>query len=57
MSWRALKPGRDGLTRTALNLRLADPDDVAGIRLQRFDGLHSFEDLPPDTRTVADVWF
>ncbi|EPE94924.1 GFA family protein [Rhizobium grahamii] len=57
VSWRALKPGRDGLARTALNLRLADPDDVAGIRLQRFDGLHSFEDLPPDTRTVADVWF
>ena len=57
VSWRALQPGRDGRTRIAINLRLAEPDDVAGIRLQRFDGLHSFEDLPPDARTVADVWF
>lgn len=57
VSWRSLKPGKDGRTRMAVNLRLADPDDVADIPLQRFDGLHSFDDLPPDGRTVADVWF
>jgi len=52
-----LKPSRNGQTRIAVNLRLAEPAEVADIRLQRFDGLHSFEDLPPDARTVADVWF
>ncbi len=57
VSWRALRPSNNGLTRIAVNLRLADPHDVASIRLQRFDGLHSFKDLPPDARTVADVWF
>lgn len=57
VSWRSLEPGNDGRTRIAVNLRLADPEDVAGIPLQRFDGLHSFKDLPPDGRTVADVWF
>jgi len=57
VSWRALSPSSNGQTRIAVNLRLADPADVANIRLQRFDGLHSFEDLAPDSRTVADVWF
>jgi hypothetical protein len=30
---------------------------VAEVPLRRFDGLHSFHDLPLDGRTVADVWF
>ncbi|MBV8565616.1 MAG: GFA family protein [Methylobacteriaceae bacterium] len=57
VSWRGLKPLADGRTRIAVNLRLAEPEDVARIPLRRFDGLHSFEDLPPDGRHVADVWF
>jgi hypothetical protein len=57
VSWRSLKPNDEGLTRIAVNLRLADPKEVAEIPLQRFDGLHSFDDLPRDGRTVADVWF
>lgn len=57
VSWRSLKPGEDGRTRIAVNLRLAEPDDVAHIPLQRFEGLHTFEDLPSDGRTIADVWF
>jgi len=57
VSWRGLRPMEDGRTRIAVNLRLADPEDVAGIPLQRFEGLHSFADLPRDGRTVADVWF
>jgi hypothetical protein len=52
-----LRPGDNGQTRIAVNLRLAEPADVADIPLLRFDGLHSFEDLPSDGRTVADVWF
>jgi hypothetical protein len=55
--WRGLKPRDNGKTRIAVNLRLAEPNDVAGIRLQRFDGFHSFSDLPLDGRTVADVLF
>jgi len=57
VSWRSLKPNDDGRTRIAINLRLADPNDVADVPLQRFDGLHSFDDLPLDGRKVADVWF
>lgn len=57
VSWRCLKPNDDGRRRIAINLRLADPKDVEEIPLQRFDGLHSFDDLPQDGRTVADVWF
>ncbi|MGF1626825.1 MAG: GFA family protein [Alphaproteobacteria bacterium] len=57
VSWRGLKPGDDGRTRIAVNLRLAEPEAVAEIPLQRFDGLHSFDDLPRDGRCIADVWF
>jgi hypothetical protein len=57
VSWRSLTPGQDGRTRIAINLRLAAPEDVSHIPLQRFEGLHSFEDLPRDGRMVADVWF
>jgi hypothetical protein len=57
VSWRGLQPEENGKTRIAVNLRLAEPEDVAHIPLQRFDGLNSFEDLPRDGRHVADVWF
>jgi hypothetical protein len=57
VSWKALKAHPDGRVRTAVNLRLAEPEDVAQIPLRRFEGLHRFEDLPLDGRTVADVWF
>lgn len=43
--------------RTAVNLRLAEPDSVAGIPIRRFDGLHSFEDLPSEGRCVTHYWF
>jgi hypothetical protein len=57
VSWRGLKPREGGRTRIAVNLRLAEPEDVVDVPLQRFDGLGSFEDLPRDGRHVADVWF
>ncbi len=57
VSWRGRAPDADGRTRIAVNLRLADPDAVAEVPLLRFDGLHSFEDLPLDGRRVRDVWF
>jgi len=57
VSWRGARPMQDGRTRIAVNLRLAEPEDVAKVPLLRFDGLDSFEDLPSDGRHVADVWF
>jgi hypothetical protein len=55
--WRAQQTGADGRRRIAVNLRLAEPDAVAGIPIDRFDGLDTFEDLPRDGRCVADYWF
>ena len=55
--WRGTRPDEDGRTRIAVNLRLAEPGDVGHVPLQRFEGLHSFEDLPRDGRKVADVVF
>jgi len=55
--WRGARPDEDGRTRIAVNLRLAEPGDVGHIPLQRFEGLHSFEDLPRDGRQVAHVVF
>lgn len=55
--WRAVEPGPDGRRRLAVNVRLAEPDSVATIPVQRFDGLHSWTDLPRDGRSVGDMWF
>lgn len=55
--WRGRKPGPDGRRRIAVNVRLSEPETVSAIPLQRFDGLGTFEDLPPDGRCVADMWF
>ena len=55
--WRALKSGADGRRRIAVNLRLAEPEAVAQVPIDHFDGLVAFEDLPRDGRCVADYWF
>lgn len=55
--WRALGLDENGLRRMAVNLRLAEPDLVAPIVVDHFEGLVSFEDLPRDGRCVADMWF
>jgi hypothetical protein len=58
VSWRGTRPGEDGRRRIAVNLRLADdPDQVAPLLIDHFDGLHTFEDLPRDGRRVSDLWF
>ena len=54
--WRAIEPGQDGRRRIAVNLRLSEPEPVANIPIDPFDGLVSFEDLPRDGRCVADLW-
>ena len=55
--WRAQAPGDDGRRRIAVNLRLAEPQAVAQLPIDHFDGLHTFTDLPRDGRCVADLWF
>lgn len=55
--WRGTTPNEHGRRRIAVNLRLAEPDAVARIVMDRFDGLQSFTDLPRDGRSVADLWF
>ena len=55
--WRGLAPGEDGRRRIAVNLRLAEPEAVAAIVIDHFDGLETFEDLPRDGRCVRDYWF
>jgi len=55
--WRGLITGSDGRRRLAVNIRLAEPETVTNIPIQRFDGLHSWTDLPPDGRLVSDYWF
>jgi hypothetical protein len=54
--WRA-RELHEGRRRIAVNLRLTEPEAVARIPIDHFDGLESFEDLPRDGRCVADYWF
>lgn len=55
--WRARFTEPDGRRRIAVNLRLAEPDAIAAIPIDHFDGLVSFDDLPRDGRCVRDMWF
>ena len=55
--WRGQRTGPDGRRRIAVNLRLTEPEAVARIPIDRFDGLMSFDDLGRDGRCVADYWF
>ncbi|MNL44565.1 Glutathione-dependent formaldehyde-activating enzyme [compost metagenome] len=55
--WRGTEPAADGRRRLAVNVRLAEPEAVAHIPIQRFDGLHTWDDLPRDGSTVGDRWF
>lgn len=57
LCWRGLRLEADGRRRMAVNIRLAPPDVVADLPIDHFDGLDSFDDLPPDGRRVRDLWF
>jgi hypothetical protein len=47
----------EGRRRIAVNVRLADPEAVAGLPIDHFDGFDTFDDLPRDGRCVKDYWF
>jgi hypothetical protein len=55
--WRSRMDEPGGRRRIAVNLRLADPEAVAAIPIDHFDGLGGFRDLPRDGKCVADYWF
>ncbi len=55
--WRSLAAREDGRRRIAVNLRLTEPDPIAHLPIDHFEGLVNFVDLPRDGRCVADVWF
>jgi hypothetical protein len=55
--WRGVRLKPDGRRRMAVNIRLAPPEDVAGLAVRRLDGLDSFQYLPLDGRCVRDTWF
>jgi hypothetical protein len=55
--WRARCTDEQGRRRMAVNVRLAEPEAVAQIPIDHFDGLDTFEDLPRDGRCVGDYWF
>ena len=56
VAWRTIRPDADGRRRMGFNVRLAPPEAVAHLAIDRFDGLDTFEDLPPDGRCVRDFW-
>jgi hypothetical protein len=55
--WRSLRLDAQGRRRIAVNLRLSEPEPVAGIPVDHFDGLDKWVDLPSDGRCVRDLWF
>lgn len=57
LAWRGLRLEEDGRRRMAVNVRLAPPEEVAALLIDRFDGLDTFEDLPSAGRCVRDYWF
>ena len=57
VGYRALQLDVSSRRKIAVNIRLASPDAVGAMRLERFDGLNTFEDLPDDGRRVRDIWF
>ena len=57
--WKSLEPHPDtNQIRIAVNLRLADnPDEVAQIPVEHFDGFDTFQTRIQDGRCVKDMWY
>lgn len=56
MAWRALAADTDGRILASVNARMAQPEQVADIRVRHFDGLN-WKSGPVDERTVGDMWY
>lgn len=47
-----------GRIRAAVNLRMShDPEKIADLPINHFEGLDQFIDLPRDGRCVKDLWY
>ncbi len=47
-----------GQRKGAINLRGAkEPESIAHLLIDHFDGLDQFDDLPRDGKTVRELWF
>jgi len=57
LCWRGMTIDKEGRRRIAVNVRLAEPEAVAHLLIDHFDGLDTFDDLPRDGRCVKDLWF
>ena len=56
--WRANTVGKtSGRRRMGVNVRLCEPEPLAALPIDHFDGLVKFDDLPRDERCVRDMWF
>ena len=55
--WRGRETDKEGRRRIAVNVRLTDPEAVAHLPIDHFDGFDTFDDLPRDGRCVKDYWF
>lgn len=58
VSWRSKSLNKEGQRRIAVNVRLIDdPNKIADLPIDHFDGFDTFEDLPRDHRCIKDMWF
>jgi hypothetical protein len=55
--WRSLETDKEGRRRIAVNLRLTEPEPIAHVLIDHFDGLDKFDDLPRDGKCIRDYWF
>ncbi|MBF9034725.1 GFA family protein [Rhodobacterales bacterium HKCCE2091] len=55
-AWTGARPHPDGRTRAAVNLRMTDPGPILDVPIRHFEGLDSFTALPPDHRTIREMW-
>lgn len=53
----AITPQENGHRWVAVNCRMTDPDPIAFLPIDHFDGHDTWADLPRDERTVKDMWF
>ncbi|MBZ7922248.1 GFA family protein [Ensifer adhaerens] len=56
VAWRSLHLDEHGRRRMAVNLRLAELEQVADLPIDHFDGFDTFEDLPSRGKCVRDLW-
>lgn len=54
----ANKLNEQGKRKAAVNMRMVtEPERIAQVPIDHFEGLVAFEDLPRDGRCVKDLWF